>query len=445
MVLGTLSTIAAAGVVGYTYMVQGGASPPPSKSDAKKIQRICANKGLVVKESKATRTMQQLTRRNIDGGKEYIFRIPLGLSFDDFNKEISALRDGLNNRKTRESITMKDLLSIRSFKDVIGLYKREAKWVNKDVEMSYDGCLRIRVYDQPLPDKFIYDDNTISFCKGWEIPIGHNRSGMLTHDFEKEPHMLVAGATGKGKSVYLKSLITTLISNKPEDVSFSLLDLKGGLSFARYAKCNQSRCLAKNLVESHAALELIIQQMEDKMAFLLSNGYEDISEMGDTKRHFIIVDEAAELSSSGETDSEIKKLKVACESMISDIARRGRACGFRLVYATQYPTNETIKSQVRQNIGARVCFYLSTAIASRVVLDETGAEELPEIKGRAIYKKDKCVTLQTPFITNSFIEEKLEPHIRIRSREGHHAKVIEQTEQRRTNTLVIEETWLSES
>lgn len=440
MVLGTLSTVVAAGVVGYTYFAQN--KVVTSRSDAKKIQRICVNRGLVVKEGKATRTMQQLTRRDINGGKEYVFRLPLGLSFNDFEKQTNALQDGLNNRRAKDPVTLNDIKAIRRIDDIKKLINRDPVRVNKEVEMSYDGTLRVRVYDQSLPDKFIYSTETLNSCSGWQVPVGLNRSGLIKHDFESVPHMLVAGATGKGKSVYLKNVITTLIANKPDDVEFTLIDLKGGLSFARYAHCRQTACLAKDARESYEVLSSIREQLESRMAFLLANGYEDVSEMGDKKRHFIVIDESAELSSAGESDSELKKIKVACESLISDIARRGRACGFRLIYATQYPTNETLKSQVRQNIGARVCFYLSTAVASRVVLDEDGAEDLPEINGRAIYKKDKCITVQTPFIRNDFIKETINPHI---VKEERHAKVTQQNESRGTDTLILEETGLFES
>ncbi|PFC87093.1 cell division protein FtsK, partial [Bacillus cereus] len=70
-----------------------------------------------------------------------------------------------------------------------------------------------------------------------------------------------------------------------------------------------------------------------------------------------------------------------CQDIIVDIGRRGRAAGFRLIYATQYPTNSAMPSQLRQNIGARVCFRLQTEAGSRAVLDEGGAESLPNIKG----------------------------------------------------------------
>ncbi|TSB44916.1 FtsK/SpoIIIE domain-containing protein [Alkalicoccobacillus porphyridii] len=345
MILSMLTTVAAAGVVGYTYFVQSG-SPSPSKSDAKKNQRIFVNRGLSVKEGKNIRTIQQLRRRDIPGGKEYVFRIPLGLSYEDFSKQLSALQDGLNNRRQRREITLNDIKAIRRFKDIIELWQREPERVNKEIEMNYDGVLKIKVYDEPLPDQFTYTNETATSCKGWQIPVGYNRTGLIKHDFADIPHLLVAGATGKGKSVFLKSIVSTLISNQPKHLQLTLIDLKGGLDFSPFARCRQPKTLAKDVEEAYTALVKIREHMEQRMNFMLSNGYEDVSEMGEPTRHFIVIDEAAELSSAGESDPNLKKMKVACEAL-SDITRRGRAVGLSLVYATQYPTNETQIDDVR--------------------------------------------------------------------------------------------------
>src|SRR5690606_34166205 len=106
-------------------------------------------------------------------------------------------------------------------------------------------------------------------------------------------------------------------------------------------------------------------------------------------RHFVIIDEAAELTSEGESDKEIKELKIQCENIIKDLARRGRASGIRLLYCTQYPTKETVSSQVKRNLMTRISLPVDTSTASLVVLDEGGAEKLPLIQGRAIYKRNR--------------------------------------------------------
>lgn len=243
----------------------------------------------------------------------------------------------------------------------------------------------------------------------------------------------------------MKNVITTTMTNQPNNATYTLIDLKGGLAFSRFRYCKQVNSLSKNIYEAYEVLQEIQAKLEDKMNELLESGMEDVKEAGDKTRHFIVIDEAAELSSSGEVDATIKKIKVKCESIITDIARRGRACGYRLVYATQYPTNETLRSQVRQNIGARVCFVLETSAASRAVLDQEGAEKLPNIQGRAIYSRDGLKVLQTPYISNDTIRKQTAPYIRVQAKEEQHATVIKQRDEGRTDTLIIEEVGILES
>ena len=136
-----------------------------------------------------------------------------------------------------------------------------------------------------------------------------------------------------------------------------------------------------------------------------------VQQAGIKKRHFVIIDEAAELSTEGEQDKTIKALKVECENHIKSIAARGRACGIRLIYSTQYPTRETINSQVKRNLITRICLSVDTSIASQVVLDEGGAERLPYIQGRAIYKRHKCTEMQSFYLDDDLLESIIKPHI----------------------------------
>jgi DNA segregation ATPase FtsK/SpoIIIE, S-DNA-T family len=168
--------------------------------------------------------------------------------------------------------------------------------------------------------------------------------------------------------------------------------------------------------------------------YLLEKGYSNVKEAGFKERHFIIIDEAADMADDK-----------GCQELLKDIARKGRASGLRLVYTTQYPTVETISSQVKRNCIGRLCFVLDTATASQVVLDQGGAEKLPAIQGRALYKDLRLIEVQTPYIPGGAITENIQPHISIRPRKER----VESNEEgnrkaakRGTHTLVIEEAGL---
>jgi hypothetical protein len=410
--------------LGYMKLKQG-------KNEGAKIEKIAKNCGLVVKEKGAEKTIQLLRRTPFNGGVEYAYRIPLGLSFADFQRKFDNFQDGLNNKKTLVNLNWEDIKEI----DVKGNIPEQIKvmsekQIRKEIEMEYDGVLKIKVYNSPLPESIPYNND----CKGWNIPIGATREKMIYHNFDKLPHMIVAGLTRYGKTVFLKSTITTLIANQSH-VKFTLLDLKGGLAFNRFRNLAQVQTVAKNTGETLNALKSIHDSMEKRMEYFLSKGYEDITEANFKERHFIIVDEAAQLSSHKEKDPDIKKAKVQCEFYLSEIARIGGGIGYRLIFCTQYPTGDTLPNQIKQNAPAKVCFPLDTEIASRVVLDESGAESLPLIPGRAIYRTDRKIIVQTPFITNEQIEDIIKPHI-IRKVDS---DVIRERATPRTDTFIIEE------
>ena len=411
-----------------TVHVKGGLN------DGKKIARICNNAGLTVKENGQKQSMQLLRKRKHEWGTEYIYRIPLGLAFSDFEKKREAIEDGLNSKSYIDVKTfLKELSGLklnRKIFDQIKQLLKERKGEKKIIDLSYDGVLKVKVYDADLPTDFRYTEELFNQVKGWEIPVGTTLTKLIKHDFDKHPHLVVAGSTGYGKSVFMKSLITTLVAKQTKNVHMYLVDLKGGLAFNRFRRLEQVKSLAKNPSEAFVTLQQAQEKMESIMNHLLLNEYEDVNEANIPERYFVIIDEAADISDDK-----------ASQEIIKDISRRGRAAGFRLIYATQYPTNETLPSQVRQNISAQVCFRLKTAIASRAVMDEDGAEKLPLIKGRAIYNTDRKIIVQTPYIDNKFIDESIKPNIIIRGRkEGmDHEKGHRERETARKHTLLIEE------
>ncbi|MBG9605122.1 cell division protein FtsK, partial [Cytobacillus firmus] len=178
----------------------------------------------------------------------------------------------------------------------------------------------------------------------------------------------------------------------------------------------QVETVATNLDEALLALQSVKNEMEQVKGWFDKNGCEDIKEAGIDTRHFIIVDEAAQISPQILTGKEEKEKARKCEEALSEIARIGAGLGYRLIYCSQYPTADVMNKQIKQNCDTVITYKLRDAVASRVVLDESGAEKLA-FAGRAIYKTpDGVQQVQTPFINNDQIEEIIRPHIVIKSR-----------------------------
>lgn len=386
-------------------------------NDHEKIRVIADSLGLKTKNESI-----RLYRKNRSKNKkytEYVFKVPLGISFKDFEKEKQTFVDGLNN-KSRLDFNPRELPRYLKeidwkkdrLKQIQSLFNKRIQ-LDKHIEMSYDGMLKIKVFEEGLTDMFELTKERIEKYKGWKVPLGTTLTDTIVHDFEKSPHMLIGGATDMGKSTILNVIISTLLHNQSENVTFTLIDLKGGLEFGIYENLKQTTHFACDIESAEEALKEVKRQMEDDFQMLRRTGKKDVKQAGIKRRHFVIIDEAAELASAGELDADVKKIKVSCENYIKDIARRGRASGIRLLYSTQYPTTETVSSQVKRNLITRVCLPVDTSTASMVVLDEGGAEKLPLIQGRSIYKHHRTREMQASYISDELVQEIIEPELDI--------------------------------
>lgn len=381
-----------------------------SSNDSGKIQRIISLSGLNVRDGKDTLTTQLVKKKPFKWGWEYRYRIPLGRSFDDYLSKQKVFEDGLNNRRTK--ISIKDLRQLDLNKDL--LLQLQKIWKSKlseqkEIELAYDGLLIIRVYDKPLT-------KNVSFTQGegWKVPVGVTRAKneFKYHDFELVPHAILGGATRYGKSNFINSTICSLVQTEPDHVNFFLIDLKGGVELCDYENIKQTISIAYEPHEALHALRMAYNKMRDIQRQLKRLGKKNVQQANIKERYFVVVDEVGELNAAEAVTREEKLLKQECQTIMSQIARLGAGLGFRLVVATQYPVGDVVPRQVKQNVDAKLCFRVQSAIASRVVLDTEGAESLPQIKGRAIYQTaDKREILQTPLITPQIIHDTIQPHI----------------------------------
>ncbi|WP_144552001.1 FtsK/SpoIIIE domain-containing protein [Peribacillus simplex] len=380
-----------------------------ASNDSQKLNKIFSLSGLNVKDGKQTITTQLLKKTHYSWGTEYKYRIPLGKSFDDYKAKFRTIEDGLNNK--RQMIKLKDLKGLqldKTLPDQLKELNRKKLGARKEVELSFDGLLCVRVYNEPLPKEVSFEVGT-----GWKVIAGQtrekNKKAFL--DFETYPHVALGGATRYGKSNFLNSIIVSLLESNPEHVKFHLIDLKGGVELCDYERLNQTVSIA---YETEEALEVLKGAYEDMRAVqqrLKKLGKKKVQDAGIKERHFIIIDEVGELNPEEAIGKDDKKLKEACQLYMSKIARLGAGLGFRQILATQYPTGDVIPRQCKQNSDAKICFRVQNATASRVVLDSEGAELLPQVKGRAIFQTaDKRTIIQTPLLTSEAISKVIKQH-----------------------------------
>ena len=210
------------------------------------------------------------------------------------------------------------------------------------------------------------------------LAIGTDVSGnSVVGDLTRMPHLLIAGATGSGKSVCINALIAgMLFQATPEELKYILIDPKR-VEFSMFQ--DMPHLLVPVVTESdHAvsALRWAVAEMETRYKLFASHTVRNIAdfngrapEMGLNPLPYIVIviDELADLMmvAAGEI-----------EELICRIAQLARAVGIHLLVATQRPSADIITGLIKANIPSRIAFAVSSSIDSRVILDETGAEKL---------------------------------------------------------------------
>lgn len=248
----------------------------------------------------------------------------------------------------------------------------------------------------------------IPFALGKDIA-GKNIIGSI----EKMPHLLVAGATGSGKSVCINTLIMSILYKaRPDEVKLILIDPKvvelsiyNGIPHLLIPVVTDPR-------KASNALNWAVSEMTTRYKIFAQNSVRDIFAFNDKMvkenrkeekmpQIVIIIDELADLMqvAPGEV-----------EECITRIAQLARACGIHLVIATQRPSVDVITGTIKANIPSRIAFAVSSYIDSRTILDASGAEKLLG-KGDMLYHPigiPKPIRIQGTFISDDEIKRVVE-------------------------------------
>ncbi|HEY8909179.1 MAG TPA: DNA translocase FtsK [Desulfosporosinus sp.] len=229
-------------------------------------------------------------------------------------------------------------------------------------------------------------------------------------DLIKMPHLLVAGATGSGKSVCITTIINSILFNAtPDEVKFLMVDPKM-VELSQYNGI--PHLLAPVVVDpkkAASALKWIVKEMENRYELFAAAGVRDIERYNKLKSVetvrdtpalpfiVVIIDELADLMmvAAGEVEEAICRL-----------AQMARAAGIHLVIATQRPSVDVITGVIKANIPSRISFAVSSQIDSRTILDATGAEKLLG-RGDMLYSPlgvNKALRVQGCLVTDDEVQ-----------------------------------------
>jgi S-DNA-T family DNA segregation ATPase FtsK/SpoIIIE len=213
------------------------------------------------------------------------------------------------------------------------------------------------------------------------FPLGKDLMGQSVYgEMDKMPHLLIAGATGSGKSVCVNAIIINyLLRTSPDELKLLLIDPKK-VEFTPYHNIpHLISPVISDASEAAKALKVVVEMMENRYEIFSNVGVRNIASYLELRNHsnneslepmpwlVVIIDELADLMMVAGKD---------VEGSIQRITQLARAAGIHLIVATQRPSTDVITGIIKANIPSRIAFAVSSGIDSRTILDGVGAERL---------------------------------------------------------------------
>lgn len=256
----------------------------------------------------------------------------------------------------------------------------------------------------------------------FELPLIIGRTMKIQNfiiDLITQPHILIAGATGQGKSVLLNNMIISLLYKKhPAELKLILIDTHI-LEFNPYSPIERhflcklpdtERAIVSDIYKIGQTLKGLCQEMDDRYELLSKSNTKNIRDYNEKfkkrtlnplKRHrflpyiIVVIDEYSDLARSSGKEAE---------SSLIQLTRKAHIVGIHIILATQRPTKDIVTGDLKTNFPVRIAFKVSSSLESRIILDRNGAEELSG-RGDAIYCEGlNAIRIQIPYVSTEEVE-----------------------------------------
>lgn len=272
--------------------------------------------------------------------------------------------------------------------------------VGIEVPNKYKDMVSLK--DMLSSKEFMESNSDLAFVLGKDIT-----GKVIVSDIQKMPHLLIAGATGSGKSVCINTIIMSLLfKNSPDKIKLLLIDPKvvelniyNGIPHLLIPVVTEPK-------KASHALNWAVTEMERRYKLFAQNNVRDIHSYNKKYRNtadklpkiVIIIDELADLMMVSANE---------VEDYIARLAQMARAAGMHLIVATQRPSVDVITGTIKANIPSRISFAVSSQVDSRTILDMAGAEKLLGQGDMLFYPSSvsKPIRIQGAFVSNEEVEK----------------------------------------
>ena len=324
-----------------------------------------------------TSEQEEINRRVADERKELI-----NAAFADFGVGAHVEDYTIGPSVTRFNIKYDHNVSVRSVSNMVQDIQIRLSGVSARFENIVEGQSTSGL---EIPNASV---TTVSFKDVYEalpdvkkhplaVAFGKNIKGDVIYaDFDEFPHALVAGTTGSGKSIFVNSIIVSLIMrNSPDDLKMVLVDPKK-VEMARYKDMPHLLCpIITEAQEAKALMEKLCVEMEDRYKLFAEHGCSNIREynedapgLGLERLPYIMIffDEYADI---------VDQCKDISMPVVS-IAQKARACGIHMCIATQRPSTNVVTGVIKANLPTHVALMMASSVDSMTIIGEGGAEKL---------------------------------------------------------------------
>jgi DNA segregation ATPase FtsK/SpoIIIE-like protein len=300
-------------------------------------------------------------------------------------------------------------IDIAKLRDKKGALESSFNTIVQDIRVSPTSrqVYEILVSDKELPKLVRFDDFADKLTRPYTFLIGETMDKFITADLCEIHHMLIAGATGGGKSVFFKQALVGLLKSS-QHLQLYLIDLKRGVDVKPFEVLENVE-IAKDEASAISVLQAVVAEMERRFILLEAKGVTEINPERDGLDRIVVAIDEASVLFTVEKSSKATKLQAQNARELTDkIAKLGRAAGVHVILATQKVVKETIDTRVQTNINAKICFRVNTIASSMTVLGNKKAAELPDVKGRGIWSiGSNDLTVQVPRLNNEEVIEEL--------------------------------------